>query len=317
MINSIILGFTTIIVILLVAILSYNSLKMYYDNKINIEKIFNEKVSKSESKNIKKHFKRIEKKEIKIITFLKALILRANLRSRVINVYTIIAVSIVTGIILFKIGSKFLVGMEVWLVGIFGVTIPSTVLYLVAEKVGDKTNLYFIDFLTLLQNYLEIKDDINFAMHCVSNPKYKIGNLTRFINEYIFDTSHGYDTEEALIRFSSKIDNEQIKDLVDVIIDSSKTSGKYLMVVGRYATNYMSIYDELLTRKKSAKKKRRELWGILLMSIALMIATTKIQKGVFSMVQSTIIGQALISFFILSLIILFFIGISVGRFDFD
>lgn len=317
MLSTIVFIVTIIITIFLLVMLSYNLISIYYEKQTDIKELLNEKTSKVEAKKIRQHFKAVQKEEGKAITFIKSLLLKANVKSRFLNVYSILMLSALSGGLFFIISNSIFTILQSMIIGVFGALLPTTILYMLAEWIGDKTNFYFIDLLNLLQNYLEIKDDINFAMSSVINPRYKLGNLKQFIEDYVFDIGHGYSTEDSLVRFSNKIDNQQIKDLCNTLINCSKTSGKYLLVVSRYSSNYVELYDKLIERRTGAKKKRGEMFGVFGVGILLLIATSISNKNLYETLQASKIGQGLVALTLISLIAVFFLAISVGRFEFD
>lgn len=286
--------------------------------KINIKNLLEGSSNlKEERKSVSQHFNEIEKEEGKLKTFLKSILIKSNLKNPLINESSIIVMSVLFGIIVFLQSIKILTFLQGFIVGGFACTLPGTILYMYGEKIGDKTNEYFIDFLNLLLNFLEIKDDINFAMENATKPRYKIGILKQFAQEYTFDIKHGKTTEQALISFSKKIDNEQIKNLCKTLVNCSKTSGMYLLVVRRYTENYVELYDKLIERKTIAKKKRLEMFSLLGGGILVLLGTSLTKKGMFVSLQSSFIGQGLICLVLLSCIYLFFIAIYIGKFEFD
>lgn len=317
MVTSIVFIITILLTIILLIKLSYNIVALYYEKQTDIKELLNENTSKIESKRIRQHFKEIEKEETRVVRFIKLLLLKANIKSDFLNVYTILMLSVLSGVLSFIVANLILTWFQSLIVGGFGALLPTTILYMIAEWIGDKTNFYFIDLLNLLQNYLEIKDDINFAMSSVINPRYKIGNLKQFIEEYVFDIGHGYSTEDSLARFSNKVDNQQIKDLCNTLINCSKTSGKYLLVISRYSSNYVELYDKLIERRTEAKKKRGGMFSVFGVGILLLLATSISNEKMFETLQASRIGQGLVSLTLISLIIVFFLAISIGKFEFD
>lgn len=314
--SNIIMLITSILIGILSAICIYNILSILADKKINIKELLNE-TTDIEDFSVTKHFKTIEKEEPKLIKYIKGLLTKANIRSPLVNVTSVILISVISGVIGFSISKSFLTSIQALIVGAFFITLPGVIILLYGEKIGTRTNQYFIDFLGILQNYLEIKDDINFAMDNVRNPRFKLGVLNRFAEEYMYDIKHGYTIEQALNNFSLKIDNGEIKNLCQTLTNCSKTSGKYLLVVKRYAENYTEIFDKLIERQDGAKKERKQILLMLVSAIMVLLATSFSQKDMFSKLQTSAIGQGLVILLIISLIILFYLSIYVGRFEFD
>ncbi|WP_026883537.1 hypothetical protein [Clostridium akagii] len=307
---------TLLNILIFVCILGLSYVICYYFLKKNIDisKYLNKEDISYEMKKIKDYYKYNNKRDNKLTVFIRDTIKRANIRNKFINPSIIIFVSIIISGISFIFLFQILIFIQALILSLFIFTMPCTIIYFISEIVGSKTNKSIIDFLNLLDNHLEIKDDINFAIkNCTT---FELEPLTTYCKDYDFDTSYGDTPMVALNKFSNKVDNEQLKNLFKRLINCNKNSGKYKLVVKRFKENYLDLYDKMLDRRKDATKSRFFII-IMIVSIVIVILLLIVSNNNLQyLLMTTKVGQTLVTFLMISLIVTFFIAIDVGRFKF-
>lgn len=297
------------------SILAFTITGLYFKHKCKESDAVYKKVTQAAVSKVHTYYRVKEKKNLALYSFIENLIVKANIRVSIVNPLSVLLISILIGIVSFS----YLLSITYWLnaliIAMFFMTIPSVIIYFIAQSVAARTDKSIIDFANVMQNFLEIEDDITFAFENIAN--FNLKPLSQYCCDYVFDIRHGYTSIDALHRFQKKIDNAQLRRLIHTLINCSQNSGKYLLVVERFKNNYIELYDKLLTRKKEAYKARLSI--LIMIGIMCVVFTCLIITNyhLLELLSTTLVGNILSSFALVAIISAFFVALNVGHFDFD
>lgn len=295
--------------------LSFVITKYCFLNEKKIKKLLYQKSNENSVAQLKAYFKKQNKKNNPLMKYLRVLILKAKLNNPLITPFSVIFVSAVLGIVAFiALCSKIFLSLTI-VITLFAFTIPVVILDLLADRNGGKTNSRVIDFIGTVENFLEIKDDINYALEAVTT--YDIHPLSDFAADYTYDVHHGYTSIDALKRFSEKLSNAQFKNYFNTLINCSNNSGKYLLVTQRFKEFYLALYEKMQDRQKAAMINRIMVSAFIAIIFLMVFLMAQISPNIYYLLLFTQIGHEITTFSATSIIVTFYTLINVGKFDFD
>lgn len=288
-----------------------------FTTKQIVKKLLEDGPNTSKIKKLKKSKRANNPIQIAPIEYLRKLIIRSNLHHRYFTPYTLLAISSILFITSLIMLSKMLQIAEAFFIALFVAFIPEIILYLYGESKSKAMNGSYIGFLNILENFLSTRDDINYAIEQASNYQKQLPLISDYCREYMFDISHGFTPMDSLRKFSNKIDNVQMKNLLYTLISCNINSGKYLNVVKQSKANYLELYDKLIERQIRARKGRMTILVMLVLYALIFVALNFINGNMYYILTQTSFGIAVTIFSIFSFIITFFVAINVGHFNFD
>ena len=256
-------------------------------------------------------------KKNRYIEYLRLLINKStiNTKFKIVTPFVIILLNAASSLIFYLISAKtisIIYSNIIFL--IFGFLVPQIFLKMIIILKGSKVDKMLIDFMNILINFLSVKNDIVYAIE--NSVKYASDPIKTFLEKFVFEVQHGVPPYTALVNLGKSVENEQFKFLCKALSLCNKTSGKYLQITSKAKDLYIKTYEKDLERKNEALKSSFGLIGMVIIAAITLYLLKIINPNLFIQLKESHFGQFLVSYVVLSLLIVILIALNSLKFDY-
>lgn len=258
---------------------------------------------------------------------------RLNIRSRVpgilaglVNIYTVFLINAVLFMLAFPVVYKFLFNIPASIIlSTFFSLIPYFILDFIARSNSERVRRKMADFISLLNRWIDVKDDIFYAFKKavgfeIGKKNKSSGMMTEPLRTYIWDMliqiEMGVDPLDALDNLDRKVDNYQFADFIINVKQIIKSRGNIKSLLSNMEDQYFKLEEEYNRRKISTLKDRVVIFISMFMTSGVAYYILKYNARVSQFYLTTVPGQILLFVFSLMFLAGLIISLNISTFKY-